>query len=93
MRAFPPTPSAWRPRSPCAFLHSTRTGKAGFVYKLGQKNGKANIDEYAPIFSPDEWKSDGDQYEPGLPGLAAWLVTLGAVLLGGAFAVYSTSAL
>ena len=71
----------------------TRDGKAGLVYKLGMKNGKANIDEYAPIYNPAEWKSDGDNYEPGLPGLAAWAATLGAVLLGGAFAVYATSAL
>lgn len=52
----------------------TRDGKAGFVYKLGQKNGKGNIDEYAPIYTPDQWKFDGDKYEPGLPGLAAWAV-------------------
>jgi photosystem II protein len=63
------------------------------VYKLGMKNGKANIDEYAPIYTPDEWKVDGDKYEPGLPGLAAWVATLGAILLAGAFAIYSTSAL
>jgi photosystem II protein len=74
-------------------VRSTRAGKPGFVYKLGLKNGKANIDEYAPIYTPDQWKFDGDNYEPGLPGLAAWAATLGAILLGGAFAVYSTSAL
>ena len=63
------------------------------VYKLGMKNGKGNVDEYSPIFTPEEWKFDGDKYEPGFAGLAAWAATLGAVLLGGAYAVYSTSAL
>ena len=38
-------------------------------------------------------KFDGDRYENGLPGLAAWAATLGAVLLGGAYAIYATSAL
>ena len=66
---------------------TTRAGKPGLVYKLGMKNGKANIDEYAPIYTPNEWKFDGDKYEPGFAGLAAWAATLGAVLLGGAFAV------
>ena len=69
---------------------TTRSGKAGLVYKLGMKNGKGNIDEYAPIYTPEEWKVDGDNYEPGLPGLAAWAATLGAVLLAGAFAIYTT---
>ena len=69
---------------------TTRSGKPGLVYKLGMKNGKGNIDEYAPIYTPEEWKVDGDQYEPGLPGLAAWAATLGAVLLAGAFAIYTT---
>ena len=74
-------------------LHSRRDGKAGMVYRLSLKNNKANIDEYAPIYTPEVWKFDGDNYEPGLVGLAAWAATLGAILLGGAFAVYSTSAL
>lgn len=60
------------------------------MYKLGMKNGKGNIDEYAPIYTPEEWKVDGDNYEPGLPGLAAWAATLGAVLLAGGFAIYTT---
>lgn len=76
------------PRRPRA-----RGGKAGYVYKLGLKNGKANVDEYSPIYNPDDWKFDGDVYENGLPGLAAWAATLGAILLGGAYAVYATSAL
>ena len=37
----------------------SRSGKPGKVYKLGDKNGKANIDEYAPIYTPDQWKFDG----------------------------------
>ena len=69
---------------------TTRSGKPGLVYKLGMKNGKGNIDEYAPIYTPEEWKVDGDTYEPGIPGLAAWAATLGAVLLAGAFAIYTT---
>jgi len=69
---------------------TTRSGKPGLVYKLGMKNGKGNIDEYAPIYTPEEWKVDGDTYEPGIPGLAAWAATLGAVLLAGAFAIYQT---
>jgi len=85
-------PEAAVPRS-AHLARRTRDGKQGFVYKLGLKNGKANIDEYAPIISPNEWKVDGDLYEPGFTGLAAWLATLSAVLLGGAFAVYATSAL
>lgn len=32
---------------------------------------------------------DGDKYEPGLVGLAAWAATLGAILLAGAFAIYT----
>ena len=77
-------------------IHSSqcrRDGKKGFVYKLGLKNGKGNIDEYAPIYTPEEWKFDGDSYENGLVGLAAWAATLGAILLGGAYAIYATSSL
>jgi len=81
---------SWSPFFP---LLRRRDGKAGYVYKLGIKNGKANIDEYAPIYTPDAWKFDGDTYEQGFAGLAAWAATLGAILLGGAYAVYATSAL
>jgi len=82
-------PPAQRPGGSRAVAPRTRDGKAGFVYKLGNKNGKANIDEYAPIYTPDAWKVDGDKYEPGLVGLAAWAATLGAILLAGAFAIYT----
>ena len=31
------------------------------MYKLGLKNGKANVDEYSPIWTPQDFKSDGDK--------------------------------
>ena len=46
------------PLSPCTFLLSAtgrgnkNNGKPGYVYKLGLRNGKANVDEYSPIYSP-----------------------------------------
>ena len=67
-----------------------RNGKAGYVYKLGLRNGKANIDEYAPIYTPSEFKTDGDKYEGDLR------LAVGAVLgvIGtGALAILATSAL
>ena len=54
------------------------------------RNGKANIDEYAPIYTPSEFKTDGDKYEGDLR------LAVGAVLgvIGtGALAILATSAL
>jgi len=68
----------------------TRSGKAGYVYKLGIRNGKANVDEYSPIWSPQEFKSDGDKYEGNL---LYWAATVAGVIGSGALAIYLTSAL
>ena len=60
------------------------------MYKLGLRNGKANIDEYAPIYTPEEFKTDGDKYEGDLK-LAAGAVL--GVIGTGALAILATSAL
>lgn len=70
---------------------STRDGKPGYVYKLGLKNGRGNVDEYSPIYNPGEWKSDGDVYEPGAAGLAIWAAGFLALLGASAFLIFSTS--
>lgn len=67
-----------------------RFGKAGYVYKLGLKNGKANVDEYSPIWTPQDFKSDGDKYEGNL---LYWAVTLAGILGTGVLAIVLTSAL
>lgn len=67
-----------------------RDGKQGYVYSLGLRNGKANVDEYSPIYTPDEFKSDGDKYEGNL---LYWAATLAGVIGSGALAIYLTSAL
>lgn len=67
-----------------------RGGKAGYVYKLGLRNGKANVDEYSPIWLPQEFKSDGDKYEGNL---LYWAATVAGVIGSGALAIYLTSAL
>ena len=67
-----------------------RSGKAGYVYKLGLRNGKANIDEYAPIYDPNEFKTDGDKYEGDIK-LAALAVV--GVVGSGALAILLTSSL
>ncbi len=68
----------------------SRGGKAGYVYKLGLRNGKANVDEYSPIYTPEEFKTDGDKYEGDLK-LAALAVV--GVVGTGALAILLTSAL
>lgn len=68
----------------------TRNGKAGYVYKLGIRNGKANVDEYSPIYVPTEFKSDGDKYDGNL---IYWAATLAGILGTGVLAIYLTSAL
>ena len=67
-----------------------RSGKAGYVYKLGLKNGKANVDEYSPIWTPRDFKSDGDKYEGNL---LYWAITLAGILGSGVLAIVLTSAL
>merc|ERR1712216_104586 len=68
----------------------TRNGKSGYVYKLGLRNGKANVDEYSPIYTPEEFKTDGDKYEGNL---LYWAATLAGIIGSGALAIYLTSAL
>jgi photosystem II protein len=70
---------------------TTRKGKPGYVYKLGLKNGKGNVDEYSPIYNPNEWKSDGDVYEPGFAGLALWAAGFLALLGASGFLIFYTS--
>jgi|Transcript_65415 photosystem II protein len=72
---------------------TTRSGKPGFVYKLGVKNGLGNVDEYSPVYNQVEWKSDGDTYEPGLLGLAVWAAGFLTLLGVSGFLIYYTSAL
>lgn len=60
------------------------------MYKLGLRNGKANIDEYAPIYTPEQFKTDGDKYEGDLK-LAALAIV--GVVGTGALAILLTSAL
>ena len=69
---------------------SKLNGKAGYVYKLGLRNGKANVDEYSPIYDPTEFKTDGDKYEGDLKLAAAAVV---GVVGTGALAILLTSAL
>ena len=72
------------------FRRLRRGGKAGYVYKLGLRNGKANVDEYSPIYTPQDFKSDGDKYEGNL---LYWAVTVAGIIGSGALAIYLTSAL
>jgi photosystem II 10kDa protein len=72
------------------FRRRRRTGKSGYVYKLGLRNGKANVDEYSPIYLPQDFKSDGDKYEGNL---LYWAVTVAGIIGSGALAIYLTSAL
>lgn len=67
-----------------------RSGKTGYVYKLGLKNGKANVDEYSPIWTPQDFKSDGDKYEGNL---TYWAITLAGIIGTGALAIILTSQL
>lgn len=75
---------------PLSLVVHSRSGKAGYVYKLGLRNGKANVDEYSPIYTPSEFKTDGDKYEGDLK-LAAGAVL--GVIGTGALAILATSAL
>jgi photosystem II protein len=78
------------PPTPIALSSHSRSGKAGYVYKLGLRNGKANVDEYSPIYTPEEFKTDGDKYEGDLKLAAAAVV---GVVGTGALAILLTSAL
>jgi len=71
---------------------SGRKGKGKGVYQFSKKYG-ANVDGYSPIYDSNEWSRSGDVYQGGSTGLTLWAVTFGALLLVGAFLVYSTSAL
>eukprot|EP00898_Chlorokybus_atmophyticus_P003578 jgi/Chlat1/4220/Chrsp27S04305 len=66
------------------------TGKGVYAFR---NKYSGNVDEYSPIWTPEQWSSTGDTYAAGVPGLAVWLVTFGAVLLVGGYLVVSTSAL
>ena len=64
----------------------------GVAYRYADKYG-GNIDEYSPIFLPENRVKEADTYEPGLVGLAVWLAGFVGLLAVGGFAIYSTSAL
>jgi len=64
----------------------------GVVYRFGSKYG-GNVDEYSPIFLPETRSSTGDTYQPGLLGIATWLVGFVSLLAVGGYAIYTTSAL
>jgi photosystem II protein len=71
---------------------SGRVAKGKGVYQFAKKYG-ANVDGYSPIYAPEEWSASGDSYVGGVPALTIWATLLGGLLVGGAFLVYSTSAL
>ena len=62
------------------------------VYQFSSKYG-ANVDGYSPTYSPGEWSSKGDVYEPGAKGLAIWAAGFALLLLSGGYAIIATSAL
>merc|ERR1711990_174043 len=64
----------------------------GVVYRLGSKYG-GGIDEYAPIFTPEERSSTGDTYAGGPLALLVWAAGLASLLGVGGYAIYATSAL
>ena len=66
--------------------------QGGVVYRFANKYG-GNIDEFAPIWTPETRSPTGDTYEPGQLGLAVWLAGFASLLAVGAFSIYSTSAL
>ena len=69
--------------TPLATCSVARCGRPG-------RNGKANVDEYSPIYLPEEFKTDGDKYEGNL---LYWAATLAGIIGSGALAIYLTSAL
>jgi len=64
----------------------------GKVFRFADKYG-GNIDEYAPIFTPEERSETGDTYAAGPLGLAVWFLGLTSLLGVGGYAIYATSAL
>ncbi len=69
-----------------------RTPKGKGVYQFVKKYG-GNVDDYSPIYALNEWLETGDSYARGVLGLAIWATFARNLFLGGAFLVYSTSAL
>ena len=64
----------------------------GKVFRFADKY-QGNIDEYAPIYTPETRSSTGDTYASGPLGIAVWAAGFSALLATGAYAIYSTSAL
>merc|ERR1711912_52242 len=64
----------------------------GKVFRFGDKYG-GGIDEYAPIFTPEDRSSTGDTYQGGLLGIAIWFVGFTSLLGVAGYAIYATSAL
>jgi len=65
----------------------------GKVFRFSDKYGGKNIDEYAPIFTPEERSDTGDTYAAGPLGLAVWFLGLSSLLGVGGYAIFATSAL
>mmetsp|Transcript_22594 Transcript_22594/g.62416 ORF Transcript_22594/g.62416 Transcript_22594/m.62416 type:complete len:145 (-) Transcript_22594:397-831(-) len=69
-----------------------RKGKGYGVYRFEDKYG-ANVDGYSPIYTPDQWTSDGQIYKLGTKGLIAWAGLILVLLAVGVNLVVSTSQL
>merc|ERR1712176_981213 len=78
--------------APSVDAQGVKARQGGVVYRFANKYG-GNIDEYAPIWTPETRAVGGDTYEPGALGLAVWLAGFASLLAVGAFSIYSTSAL
>jgi len=78
--------------APLVDAQGVKAKYGGVVYRFGDKYG-GNIDEYSPIFLPEDRARTGDVYEPGLLGIAVWLGGFASLLAVGGYAIYSTSAL
>lgn len=78
--------------APMVDAQGSKAKYGGVVYRFGDKYG-GNIDEFSPIFLPENRSRSGDVYEPGTLGLAVWFGGFASLLAVGGFAIYSTSAL
>merc|ERR1712222_12018 len=78
--------------APMVDAQGRKASYSGVVYRFGDKYG-GNIDEFAPIFTPETRSPTGDTYEPGLLGIAVWFAGFASLLAVGGFSIYSTSAL
>jgi hypothetical protein len=78
--------------APMVDAQGSKARYGGVVYRFGDKYG-GNIDEFAPIFTPQTRSPTGDTYEPGLLGIAVWFAGFASLLAVGGFSIYSTSAL